>query len=535
MDPGVAPLAAGERPAQHCDAGGGCRAAAKPQRPQSWPGIISAAAGAPAWCARTPTGLGRSTSSSRNAAKAGIPFYGSYTETDPAVIASEGVDRFKRDGFEVIIVDTSGRHRQEDALFEEMLQVSNAIAPDSVIFVMDATIGQACEAQALAFKRTVDVGSVIVTKLDSRAKGGGALSAIAATRSPVVFVGTGEHIEDFEQFKVKQFVQKLLGMGDLAGLIDKVSEMSSSQDEASNAEKMRRLRQGLFTLRDFQEQFATFQRAGSFSQVMAAIPGFWLAWQQERIGRPGPVQARYLTVLDSMSDSELDAADGCRLFSNCSARATRVARGSGVSEREVKSFVLCSVSVLTVMVRRVGGIRGLFSADGDLKSDASAASMARPAGSGGALVRFARLATVGGASGLQSLLRQDYQKIIFGGAARLLFSHAVPPHNATSERRIDRHDTTDAEAMRAEMIQIGAGDSFARLLAAAESAKNTSGGGGASSTSPPASPFSLANVCWLLAALALLGYTDLVRARAVRLREAPSRLADRRRRPHRPA
>uniref|UniRef100_A0A1I8INX7 Signal recognition particle subunit SRP54 n=2 Tax=Macrostomum lignano TaxID=282301 RepID=A0A1I8INX7_9PLAT len=282
--------------------------------------------------------------------------------------------------------------------------VSNAIAPDSVIFVMDATIGQACEAQALAFKRTVDVGSVIVTKLDSRAKGGGALSAIAATRSPVVFVGTGEHIEDFEQFKVKQFVQKLLGMGDLAGLIDKVSEMSSSQDEASNAEKMRRLRQGLFTLRDFQEQFATFQELGSFSQVMAAIPGFGsLGNKNELEGRDQ--FRRYLTVLDSMSDSELDAADGCRLFSNCSARATRVARGSGVSEREVRTM-LSQYAKLSQMVRRVGGIRGLFSADGDLKSDASAASMARLQAQVARSLDSRALQRVGGASGLQSLLRQ---------------------------------------------------------------------------------------------------------------------------------
>jgi signal recognition particle subunit SRP54 len=113
---------------------------------------------------------------------------------DPVIIASEGVDMFKSKGFELIIVDTSGRHKQEASLFEEMLQVSNAIVsfnskflrymltsalkdPDNVIFVMDASIGQACEAQARAFSETVDVGSVIITKLDGHAKGGGALSA----------------------------------------------------------------------------------------------------------------------------------------------------------------------------------------------------------------------------------------------------------------------------------------------------------------------------------------------------------------------
>ena len=101
----------------------------------------------------------------------------SYTEIDPVVIAQEGVDMFKKEGFEIIIVDTSGRHKQEDSLFEEMLQVSNAVSPDEVIFVMDASIGQACEGQARAFKEKVDVGAVIITKLDGHAKGGGALSA----------------------------------------------------------------------------------------------------------------------------------------------------------------------------------------------------------------------------------------------------------------------------------------------------------------------------------------------------------------------
>lgn len=113
----------------------------------------------------------------QNATKARIPFYGSYTEIDPVIIAADGVEKFKAEKFEIIIVDTSGRHMQADALFEEMLQVSNAVDPDNIIFVMDASIGQACEAQARAFKEKVDVGAVIITKLDSHAKGGGALSA----------------------------------------------------------------------------------------------------------------------------------------------------------------------------------------------------------------------------------------------------------------------------------------------------------------------------------------------------------------------
>eukprot|EP00116_Pleurobrachia_bachei_P013108 sb/3473370/ len=94
--------------------------------------------------------------------------------------------------------------------------------PDQIIFVMDASIGQACELQAKAFKDTVDVGAVIVTKLDGHAKGGGALTAIAVTKSPIIFIGTGEHIDDFEPFKTRPFISKLLGMGDIEGLIEKV-------------------------------------------------------------------------------------------------------------------------------------------------------------------------------------------------------------------------------------------------------------------------------------------------------------------------
>ena len=147
----------------------------------------------------------------QNATKAKIPFYGSYTETDPAQIAAEGVAQFKQEGYEIIIVDTSGRHMQEEALFEEMEQVAQLTQPDDIVFVMDSSIGQAAHDQATAFKKKVaGVGSVIITKLDGHAKGGGALSAVAATGAPITHVGTGEHIEDFEDFEVKSFVSRML-------------------------------------------------------------------------------------------------------------------------------------------------------------------------------------------------------------------------------------------------------------------------------------------------------------------------------------
>lgn len=144
----------------------------------------------------------------QNATKLRIPFYGSYTEADPVVIAEEGVEQFVSEGYEVIIVDTSGRHKQEGALFEEMQEISAAVNPDNTVFVMDATQGQAVYDQALGFREAVNVGSVIVTKLDGHAKGGGALSAVAATQSPIIFLGSGEKFDDFELFNAKSFVSK---------------------------------------------------------------------------------------------------------------------------------------------------------------------------------------------------------------------------------------------------------------------------------------------------------------------------------------
>jgi signal recognition particle subunit SRP54 len=113
----------------------------------------------------------------QNATKARVPFYGSYTETDPVVISSQGVAKFKAERFEVIIVDTSGRHRQEAELFEEMRQISREVKPGLTIMVLDASIGQAAESQSKAFKDAADFGAIIVTKMDGHAKGGGAISA----------------------------------------------------------------------------------------------------------------------------------------------------------------------------------------------------------------------------------------------------------------------------------------------------------------------------------------------------------------------
>lgn len=308
----------------------------------------------------------------QNATKARIPFYGSYTEVDPVVIAQEGVDMFKKEGFEFIIVDTSGRHKQEDSLFEEMLAVANAVNPDNIIFVMDATIGQACELQSKAFKEKVNVGSVIITKLDGHAKGGGALSAVAATKSPIIFIGTGEHIDDLEPFKTKPFISKLLGMGDIEGLIDKVNELKLDDNE----ELLEKIKHGQFTIRDMYEQFQNIMKMGPFSQIMGMIPGFSQDFMSKGSEQESMARIKKLmTMMDSMCDNELDNRDGAKLFTKEKSRTLRVARGSGVTEREVQDLI-SQYTKFAAVVKKMGGIKGLFKT-GDVSKNVNPTQMAR--------------------------------------------------------------------------------------------------------------------------------------------------------------
>jgi signal recognition particle subunit SRP54 len=204
----------------------------------------------------------------QNATKAKIPYYGSYTETDPVKVSRDGVEKFKKERFDIIIVDTSGRHQQERELFAEMVQIQQAVKPDQTIMVLDASIGQAAEAQSKAFKESADFGAIIITKTDGHAAGGGAISAVAATRTPIVFIGTGEHMFDLERFAPQAFISKLLGMGDLGGLVEHVQTLKLDQKDT-----MKHIQEGIFTVRDLRDQLGNIMKMGPLSKMAGMIPG----------------------------------------------------------------------------------------------------------------------------------------------------------------------------------------------------------------------------------------------------------------------
>jgi len=267
----------------------------------------------------------------QNATKAKVPFYGSYTETDPVKVAQEGVEQFKREGHDIIIVDTSGRHKQEEELFEEMEQVALVVKPDNIIFNLDSSIGQMAYDQALAFKSKVQIGSVIITKMDGHAKGGGAISAVAATESPIIFIGTGEHMTDLDPFEVKPFVSRLLGMGDWSGVWNMIEEVVPKDSQQELAD---RIQKGKFSLRDLYEQFQNILNAGPINKMMQMLPGFSNLPQLQ--GQDGNQKLKsFIYIMDSMTDKELDDAK-CLTQSS---RVSRIARGSGRSVKEVNELL----------------------------------------------------------------------------------------------------------------------------------------------------------------------------------------------------
>ncbi|KAL1406334.1 Signal recognition particle [Vanrija albida] len=320
----------------------------------------------------------------QNATKAKIPFYGSYTETDPVAIAALGVEKFRKERFDVIIVDTSGRHKQESELFEEMVAIGAAVKPDMTVMVLDASIGQAAEGQSRAFKDSSDFGAIIVTKLDGHAKGGGAISAVAATKTPIIFLGTGEHLNDLEKFAPQPFVSKLLGMGDIQGLMEHMQDMAMANPDRQK-DLAKKLEQGKFSIRDWREQLSNIMSMGSLSKIASMIPGMPAGMMEGGEDEAAGKLKRMIFITDAMRQDELDS-DGLIFFSfdkegnpvGLNRRARRVAKGSGTSVREVEEL-LAQARMMAGMARQAGGQNGWMTAMNKMQ----AAAGGKPLGPGG--------------------------------------------------------------------------------------------------------------------------------------------------------
>jgi signal recognition particle subunit SRP54 len=276
--------------------------------------------------------------SAEMAERAEVPFYGDPDSEDPVEIAREGLEEFEdRD---VVIVDTSGRHALEEELVDEIQDIESVVEPDMNLLVLDASIGQSAGEQAEAFEEAIGVDGVVITKLDGTAKGGGALTAVDQTDSSVAFIGTGEEVRDIERFDPDGFISRLLGMGDIRALVDRVEEAMEESDVEEEELDPEKLLSGDFTLRDVYKQMEAMGSMGRLDQVMDMIPGMggMGAMKDELPEDFAEVTEqrldKYRAIMDSMTDEELD--NPSRVGGS---EVRRVARGSGTSEEDVRELL----------------------------------------------------------------------------------------------------------------------------------------------------------------------------------------------------
>jgi len=245
-------------------------------------------------------------------------------------------EKFKKDlgKFDLILIDTAGRHTLDNELINEIKNLGKEINPTETILVIPADIGQVAKKQASEFKEALNISGVIITRMDSTAKGGGALTACAETNSKVYFITTGEKIGDIEEFNPESFLSRLLGMGDLKTLIEKVK--SITEEKESNRIK-KNLEEGKLRLEDVIEQVKSMNQIGGFSKIKSMIPGFGKAKISDEVleNQQAKVE-KWEHMLKSMTVEEKENPE---LLEKQTSRIGRIAKGAGVNNSDVRSLL----------------------------------------------------------------------------------------------------------------------------------------------------------------------------------------------------
>src|SRR5919201_6346107 len=264
-----------------------------------------------------------------NCNKINVEVFGEEQNNNAVAIARNGLAYFKDQNLDVVIIDTAGRHKEEEGLLQEMNEMYKAATPDLVLLVIDATIGQGAFKQAEAFHKAAPVGGIVITKLDGTAKGGGALAASAATGASVMFIGTGERIDDLEQFSPTRFVGRMLGMGDIKALL----EMAKSLELQADEDQVKRLMSGKMTIEDFYAQMESASKMG-FRNIIDNLPGLSGMIKEDQLDTLQNKMEKWRFIIQSMTKEEKKNPDIIN-----DSRRKRIARGAGMTEHDVKELI----------------------------------------------------------------------------------------------------------------------------------------------------------------------------------------------------
>jgi signal recognition particle subunit SRP54 len=272
----------------------------------------------------------------------------------PVQIARRAMEAGRREGFDVVILDTAGRLSIDQALMNEVREIREATNPAETLLVVDAMTGQDAVQTARAFNETVGVTGIVLTRMDGDARGGAALSMRSVTGAPIKFSGSGEKIDALEEFHPERVAGRILGLGDIVGLVERASE-TIDQDEAEKLAK--RMMRGTFTLEDYAAQLRQISKMGSISSILGMLPGMGQMKQKiEDANIDTSVFKRQQAIIGSMTVKERQVPDIIK-----ASRKKRIAAGSGTSVQEVNKL-LKQFDDMSTMMKRMGkmGQKGLM-------------------------------------------------------------------------------------------------------------------------------------------------------------------------------
>lgn len=271
-------------------------------------------------------------------------------QINPVKIAKDALDEAKRQGADVLIIDTAGRLHIDEQLMEELQKIKTEVKPDEILLVVDSMTGQDAVNVAETFNQKLDITGVIITKLDGDTRGGAALSIKAVTGKPIKFVGSGEKMEDIEPFYPDRMASRILGMGDVLTLIEKAQE-AFSEEEALKLQK--KMKTNSFTLQDYLNQLESVKKMGGIGKLMSMVPGLGGKVNEDDIDESKIIKTK--AIILSMTPEERNNPDIIK-----ASRRKRIAAGSGTSIQDVNQL-LKQFDMSKEMMRRVSknGMRGM--------------------------------------------------------------------------------------------------------------------------------------------------------------------------------
>ena len=265
----------------------------------------------------------------------------------PSAILRSALDEARAVGHDFLIVDTAGRLHIDDELMKELQELKALVQPSEVLYVADAMTGQDAVRSAEEFHKKIGITGIVLSKLDGDARGGAALSAAAVTGTPVKFAGVGERVEEFELFQPVRMAGRILGMGDVFGLIEKAEQ---HVDREKAEEMVRKLRRSEFTLDDYKEQLGQVRKMGSLDQVLSMIPGIGSKAKDVDTEAGEKEMRRHVAIIDSMTPVERREPSVIN-----GSRRKRIAKGSGTTVEDVNRLLKQYVQARKMMKQFGGG------------------------------------------------------------------------------------------------------------------------------------------------------------------------------------